>query len=345
MTNNTSPLISICIANYNGIDILADCIDSILAQQGNLPFEIIIHDDASTDDSLHLISTRYPVKNYPNIKIIDSHSNVGFCIANNRMVDASQGEYILLLNNDAALAPDALISLLETANSQSTKGILTLAQYDWNTGQLVDRGCLLDPFYNPVPNTDPQRNDVAMVIGACLWIPRQLWYELGSFPEWFESIAEDMLICCNARLRGYTVQVVKDSFYRHRQGISFGGNRINAHRLSTTFRRRRLSERNKTFVMVLCSPLSMLMVILPVHLLLLTLEGVMLSLIKRDVRIWNEIYAGAFIAVVHQRKNLWQQRQYNMEKQAATSFLYCNNFTILPRKLLMLFRYGWPSLR
>ena len=40
-----------------------------------------------------------------------------------------------------------------------------------------------------------------MVIGACLWIPQGLWTELGGFPEWFESIAEDMYLCCRADWR------------------------------------------------------------------------------------------------------------------------------------------------
>ena len=42
-----------------------------------------------------------------------------------------------------------------------------------------------------------------MVIGACLWIQKGLWEELGGFPEWFGSIAEDMYLCCRARLAGY----------------------------------------------------------------------------------------------------------------------------------------------
>ena len=60
--------------------------------------------------------------------------------------------------------------------------ILTLPQFDATSGELIDRGCLLDPFFNPVPNLDPKRSDVAMVIGACLWIPKDLWDEMEGFP-------------------------------------------------------------------------------------------------------------------------------------------------------------------
>ena len=71
-----------------------------------------------------------------------------------------------LPNNDAALFPDALTRLLEAARADPVEGILTLPQYDWTTGDLVDRGCLLDLFYNPVPNLKSGRNDVAMAIGG-----------------------------------------------------------------------------------------------------------------------------------------------------------------------------------
>jgi GT2 family glycosyltransferase len=100
-------LCSICIANYNGEHVLADCLDSLFSQRGAPPFEVIVHDDASTDGSLQLLR-----ESYPQVAVIESHVNVGFCISNNRMVERANGEYILLLNNDAALMPDALATLL-----------------------------------------------------------------------------------------------------------------------------------------------------------------------------------------------------------------------------------------
>ena len=87
---------------------------------------------------------------------------------------ASEGSLHPLLNNDAELYPDALRALHDEAEAIGEPAILSLPQYDFVTGELIDRGCLLDPFFNPVPNLDPGRRDVAMVIGACLWIPGPL---------------------------------------------------------------------------------------------------------------------------------------------------------------------------
>lgn len=169
-------LCSVCIANYNGETYLAQCIDSILAQE-DFPgtVEIIVHDDASTDGSITFIEERYP-----EIRLLKSSDNVGFCVSNNRMVAVSQGTFTLLLNNDAALRKDALKTLY-AASQQYGDGIYGLPQYDADTKELIDIGSIFDPFLNPIPNKNKKRQDVGMIIGACLWLPRRLWDELGGF--------------------------------------------------------------------------------------------------------------------------------------------------------------------
>ncbi len=340
MNTAPRPRISVCIANYNGMAVLGDCLDSVLAQTANAEIEIIVHDDASTDASLQLLR-----QHYLQVAVLANDRNAGFCVSNNRMVAMARGDYILLLNNDAALAPDALATLLDEAGRQQPQGILTLAQYDWASGALVDRGCLLDPFYNPVPNLDPKRRDVAMVIGACLWLPRALWQELGGFPEWFESIGEDLYLCCRARLAGYPVQVAASSSYRHRQGTSFGGNRAGDHGLVTTYRRRRLSERNKTFALMICTPTVLLWLLLPLHLLALSVEGITLSLLRRDARLWHEIYAGVWVSLWEQRSLLRTQRCHVQTSICIPSIQFLRSFTPRPRKLMMLWRYGPPQIK
>jgi GT2 family glycosyltransferase len=335
-----TPVCSVCIANYNGVAVLADCIDSVLAQQGGIPVEIIIHDDASTDDSVAWIRQRYP-----QVELLAGDTNVGFCFANNRMVAQARGEFVLLLNNDAALYPDALSTLLSAAREQSRPGISTLPQYDWQSGELVDRGCLLDPFYNPVPNLDPARHDVAYVIGACMFLPRALWNELGGFPEWIGSIGEDMYLCCLARLRGSSVTAIPTSGYRHRQGASFGGNRAGHDGLSTTYRRRALSERNKVAVMVICTPTPLMWPLLALHLCLLFVEGATLALLKRDARVWREIYAEAIGCTLRGVGKLRARRHVVQHTRSISLREYLYGFVPISRKLSLLHRHGVPDVK
>lgn len=333
------PTVSVCIANYNGQGIIDDCIASVLSQDCEFRVEIIVHDDASTDGSAQHIRAVYP-----QVVLIESANNVGFCIANNRMVDRASGEFVLLLNNDAALLPDALATLYRAAQNADKPAILSLPQYDANSGELIDLGCLFDPFLNPIPNLDPSRHEVGMVIGACFWIPKKLWNELGGFPEWFGSIAEDMYLCCRARLAGYAVRALPDSGYRHWQGKSFGGNRVAESRLSTTFRRRALSERNKSFVMVLVYPAPLFHIIFPMHLALLLMEGVALALIKREYLLFRDIYLACISALWQERKRLVRLRQEIQAGRTITWQTFLAPFTWRLRKLSLLLRHGFPRI-
>jgi GT2 family glycosyltransferase len=260
------------------------------------------------------------------------------------MAVAARGKYLLLLNNDAALHPDALQALLSEANRLDKPAILGLPQYDATSGELVDIGSLLDPFLNPVPNLNPQRGEVGMVIGACLWIPKDLWDEVGGFPEWFGSIAEDMYLCCRARLAGYPVRSLAISGYCHWQGKSFGGNRVVDNRLSSTYRRRALSERNKTYVMALAYPAPLFQLIFPLHLALLVMEGVALALIKWERALFQDIYLACLMALWQKRGRLFLFRRKIQASRKIGLRQFWSVFQWVPHKLRLLLRHGIPRL-
>jgi len=335
------PTCSVCIANYNGMALIDACLRSVLEQDCGFSVEIIVHDDASTDGSADHIA-----EHYPDVVLIRASENVGFCIANNRMVAAANGEYILLLNNDAELFPDALRFLLAEARHLGRPAILGLPQYDAETGKLLDRGSLLDPFLNPVPNLDANRSEVGLIMGACLWLTKALWNELGGFPEWFGSIGEDLFLCCRARLSGYSVRVLDRSGFRHRVGGSFGGGKVTRQqRLSTTFRRRALSERNKTFVMALIYPIPALLFLLPLHVTLLLLEGALLSLIRWNHRFLTTIYLPVIAALWKQQRRLSSLRQEIQLNRRNGTARVGSVFSPLPHKLVLLARHGLPEVK
>lgn len=333
-------LCSVCIANYNGEKYVHECIDSVLNQEG-LPgsVEIIIYDDASTDKSVELIQNLYP-----EVKLIQNQDNVGFCVSNNRMVEEAKGTFILLLNNDAVLHKDALITLYE-ASQKYGDGIFGLPQYDAVSGELIDIGSTFDPFLNPIPNKDRDRQDVGMIIGACLWVPRTLWTKLGGFPEWFGSLAEDLFICCQARLWGYPVKAIPYSGFDHWVGKSLGGGKVLADKtLSTTVKRRSLSERNKTFVMFICYPVQALLLLFPIHVFLLFLEGFLISLIKWDKQLWINIYWNCLTALWKYRQLLLRKRNRIQKVKQSTMKHFFYPFLLMPHKLRMFLKHGMPRI-
>lgn len=317
-----------------------ECLQSVLTQQGAFRLEIIVHDDNSSDSSLAHIRVRYP-----NVVTIASQENVGFCTASNRMVEASRGEYLLLLNNDASLLPDAIKTLLSEAQRIQRSAILSLPQYDAVSGQLLDIGSRLDPFLNPVPNRDSSHIDVGMVAGACLWIDKTLWSTLGGFPTWFESIGEDLYLCCRARRQGHPVRALAESGYRHHVGASFGGSKPSDKKLTTSFRRRALSERNKTFVMVMCYPTPAMQLVLPLHIVLLMLEGLILSVVLGTPSFWQRIYWPVFPALIQQHTRLKTLRTDVSLKSGHKQLRFFSAFNWIPHKLTMLVRHGLPIVR
>ena len=336
----SEPVISVCVANYNGSDVLAQCLESVFSQQPGVLVEVLVHDDASQDNSLEIIRSQFS-----EVQLIASEENVGFCAANNRMVDRARGDYILLLNNDAWLADNALATFLQAAaRDKPGDGVYTLPQFAADNGQLLDCGMFMDMFANPMAATECREQPVAMVMGACLWVSRGLWDKCGGFPEWFGSMAEDMYLCHYARLMGHNVVSLPDSGYFHRVGHSFGGGKVVASGLATTFKRRRLSERNKLYVMFLFYPLPALLLILPVHLAGLFVEGLLLACLKTDYHVFTRIYGYALWQFLCNFPDLVRRRRAIQARKAIGLKKYFSVYRWIPHKLRMLIKHGIPKL-
>lgn len=144
MTNN--PLLSIIIVSYNTADITLNCIKSILKDKGliEIPFEIIIIDNASIDDSVKKIKKLSSSLDIRNLKLIINQSNVGFGKANNQGIKIAQGQYILLLNSDT--------TILHSAISQSLNWLSTHPEAYGCTAQLLNQDLSIQPSGGYFPN-------------------------------------------------------------------------------------------------------------------------------------------------------------------------------------------------
>jgi len=105
------PNFSLIIPNYNGSKFILDCLISIQTAIKNCPqskFEIIIVDNASTDNSLFLIKSFFQKNKLPNLQstIHNLRSNMGFAYAVNLGIDQSNYGYVVLINNDITLKPN-----------------------------------------------------------------------------------------------------------------------------------------------------------------------------------------------------------------------------------------------
>lgn len=336
MNAQCPPAVSVCIANYNGETFIRECIESVLNQVDAPAFEIIVHDDASTDRSVDYLAS------VPQVTLMRSAQNAGYCVANNRMAERSSGEYLLLLNNDATLQPDALATLIKAARAWSRPAILGLRQYDYHSRALIDAGESLDIFMCPVPILS-ERTEAAMVIGACLWIPRTLWQELGGFPTWFQTNAEDIHLCCLARMRGYKVHVPQESGYMHRVGATLSERKIGMALVSTR-RRRYLSERNRTRLMCMFYPIWLLAAALPLHIVALLLEGIVVSVYNLDFKIYLDVYMRTITDTIRDTSIIASERKQIMSSKQKSFVEFLRPFRFFPQKARMLFIGGLPRV-
>jgi len=114
LTRIDFPLITIITVNYNGKFFLENLFNSI----GNLDYpreklQIIMVDNASTDDSVY-----FTKKKYPFVEILASSKNLGFAGGNNAGVELARGDYIAFINNDCEADSNWLKSLLKTLSER-----------------------------------------------------------------------------------------------------------------------------------------------------------------------------------------------------------------------------------
>ncbi|MCL4383922.1 glycosyltransferase family 2 protein [Patescibacteria group bacterium] len=108
-----NPVLSIIIVSFNTADITLNCLKSINQDRElqDIPFEIIVIDNASTDNSV------IQLKKNKKIKLIVNKKNLGFAKANNQGIAESQGNYILLLNSDTLIQNGAISQCLKWLSS------------------------------------------------------------------------------------------------------------------------------------------------------------------------------------------------------------------------------------
>ena len=103
-----TPLVSIIVVNFNGGELLAECVRAVLAS--TVPVEVLVSDNGSTDGSIALLQQAIVDAR---LHIEENHQNLGFAAANNRVIPLAKGDYLLILNPDCLIRPDTLELMLQ----------------------------------------------------------------------------------------------------------------------------------------------------------------------------------------------------------------------------------------
>lgn len=235
------PKVLLIIINYNGINFIGECLDSIFNQTyKNL--NVLVVDNNSKDGSVKFIRN-----NYPGVLILENRENKGYGYAINKAVKfgikkLDDVSYFGILNNDLRLDDRWLENLVKYGQSKENCGILSgkMLIYYWpkyvnSTGSLVNyfgSGWDRDFFElnENLKNLGRESGEVLAVSGGAMLIKKKVFYEAGFFDKKYFMYYEDIDFCFRIwKFTDYTVDYVKDAVAYHKFSSSSGALSIKKH--------------------------------------------------------------------------------------------------------------------
>ncbi|MEO5642293.1 MAG: glycosyltransferase family 2 protein [Bacteroidia bacterium] len=224
--------VAVVILNWNGRKFLEDFLPSVI--QHNPDFsEIIVADNASTDDSLAWLN-----KNYPAVRVIRNSSNGGFAKGYNEVLAQVEADYFILLNSDVEVTKGwitPVIELMEKDHSIAAAQPKIRAfhakeyfEYAGAAGGFIDKYGY--PFcrgriFETVEQDNGQYDDDAEIFwatGACMFVRASVWKEMGGLDEDFFAHMEEIDLCWRMRNRGYKIMYCGKSIVYHVGGGTLG---------------------------------------------------------------------------------------------------------------------------
>ncbi|MCF1190315.1 glycosyltransferase family 2 protein [Mangrovimonas sp. AS39] len=227
--------LSIIIVNYNGEKYLDDCLSSIFIQCEGINFEIIIWDNASSDDSNKLIKANYGNR----VTLIESKMNLGFAGGNNGASKLAKGTFLLLLNNDTILI-EPIKPALDLMKSDAKIGALGIKMLNGYKRYTNSCGSLPKPYQliyfklfssigGPFLNGEFQAErpiEVGWLSGSFLMTPKALWDDIDGLDESYFMYVEDVDYSKKVKDRGYKRIFMPNIEYIHLIGFQSAKNNL-----------------------------------------------------------------------------------------------------------------------
>jgi len=194
--------LSIIIVNYNTCKLLLDCLKSIYENTKKISLEIIIVDNNSTDDSIKTIKNAFP-----QVIWIQNNTNEGFSRANNRGIEFSKSELVLLLNSDTIIIDNAVEKLYDKFINDSNNIAMATCQllnvdgtkqksiFNYNSSfiELMFYNILIEKFLSIFKFN--KNNEIRAINGACMIFNKKKIGLIGYLNSDFFMYAEELEWC------------------------------------------------------------------------------------------------------------------------------------------------------
>lgn len=187
------------------------CLKSVQEAIANIDAEIIVVDNNSEDDSCEMVKELSP-----DVKLIENKENSGFSKGNNIGVEHAKGEYLCILNPDTVVPEDIFEKLLEFCKNKKSLGAVGCKLID-GTGHFLPESKRNVPFINTALkklighsktyyashlNKD-ESGDVAVLVGAFMFLKKNVYQEVGGFDEDYFMYGEDIDLSFKIKKAGY----------------------------------------------------------------------------------------------------------------------------------------------
>ncbi|WP_435356448.1 glycosyltransferase family 2 protein [Emticicia sp. SJ17W-69] len=291
--------VAVVILNYNGRNFLEKFLPSVVNNADGS--EIIVADNASSDDSIVFLKN-----NYPQVRLIQLPDNQGFAGGYNTALKQITAEYYILLNSDVEVTPqwirpiiDLMSANLEIAACQpkiKSFGQKTHFEYAGAAGGYIDwigypfcRGRVFDSYEEDLGQYNDTK-EVFWATGACIFVRASVFHQLGGFDAQFFAHMEEIDLCWRMKNNGYKIFYCSNSAVFH-----VGGGTLHKSNPRKTF----LNYRNGLAMLYKNLPANKLVSTIFLRLILDGISGIKLLLDGSFADFWAVIKAHfAFYAMI-----------------------------------------------
>jgi len=221
--------VSVIILTRNTCGQTREAIESVLSSTDLFTKEIRVIDNASTDESSSVLPEAFPAIHYTRME-----RNLGFARGVNFAAREATGDFLLLLNSDARLAPDGLWLAVEWMRAHPDCGVAgaqlfhadgrkqnSIANFPSLATELLNKFLLRTIWPRRFPGKEQEFREpveVESVIGAFFLVRRELWEKLGGMDERFFFFLEETDFCLRARQAGFATMHLPHVRVWHGQG-------------------------------------------------------------------------------------------------------------------------------
>ena len=227
-----TPLVSFITVNYNQTELTLELIESVY-KYTNIPFEIIVVDNASKVSPAAKIN-----RIYPDIRVIVSGVNRGFAGGNNLGVEVSSGQFLFFINNDAVITEGAINAILSSFDDSTIGVVSPLICYYPTSAQEVEADVIQ---YAGATNVNPftgrnaiigekqlnqsqyyQSKPTFYAHGAAMMVKRAVLEKAGLMSEFYFLYYEELDWCERIRKAGYIILFQPKATVYHKESVSVG---------------------------------------------------------------------------------------------------------------------------